>query len=154
MRFAVTLGNESHFGWCDVMMSSAGDGPRAEFCDHFGCVVRLTRSSRRYENHMHAYRCLQSDYQARARSRTRLGPLEFARPYRSRPTAASIRWLARRPLGAERNASAYCDTLELRKITARGSRGILSSRRGDIAATQRCIRTEFGAGQVTFPNSQ
>ena len=44
-----TLGNESHFGWCDVMMSSAGDGPRAEFCDHFGCVVRLTRSSRRYE---------------------------------------------------------------------------------------------------------
>ena len=31
------------------MMSSAGDGPRAEFCDHFGCVVRLTRSSRRYE---------------------------------------------------------------------------------------------------------
>ncbi len=43
------LGNESPFGWCDFITSAEPDGPCAEFCDHFGPVVRLTRVDRRYE---------------------------------------------------------------------------------------------------------
>jgi len=67
-----TLGNESRFGWCDVVTSSAGDGPRAEFCDHFGCVVRLTRSSRRYE-----ITCMRTDVCSRTTKLERA--LEFVR---------------------------------------------------------------------------
>jgi len=43
------LGNESPFGWCDFVTSIEPSGPCAEFCDHFGPVVRLTRVGRRYE---------------------------------------------------------------------------------------------------------
>jgi hypothetical protein len=43
------LGNESAFGWCDFVTSIEPSGPCAEFCDHFGPVVRLTRVGRRYE---------------------------------------------------------------------------------------------------------
>ena len=43
------LGNESPFGWCDFKISTEPSGPCAEFCDHFGSVVRLTRVDRRYE---------------------------------------------------------------------------------------------------------
>ena len=43
------LGNESPFGWCDFITSIEPGGPCAEFCDHFGSVVRLTRVDRRYE---------------------------------------------------------------------------------------------------------
>ena len=43
------LGNESPFGWCDFITSTEPSGPCAEFCDHFGPVVRLTRVDRRYE---------------------------------------------------------------------------------------------------------
>lgn len=43
------LGNESPFGWCDFITSTESSGPCAEFCDHFGPVVRLTRVDRRYE---------------------------------------------------------------------------------------------------------
>ena len=43
------LGNESQFGWCDFVTSIEPSGPCAEFCDHFGPVVRLTRVGRRYE---------------------------------------------------------------------------------------------------------
>lgn len=43
------LGNESPFGWCDFVTSIEPSGPSAEFCDHFGPVVRLTRVGRRYE---------------------------------------------------------------------------------------------------------
>ena len=43
------LGNESPFGWCDFITSTEPSGPCAEFCDHFGPVVRLTRIDRRYE---------------------------------------------------------------------------------------------------------
>src|SRR5262245_66337807 len=44
-----SLGNESPFGWCDFTTSTEPSGPCAEFCDHFGPVVRLTRVDRRYE---------------------------------------------------------------------------------------------------------
>ena len=44
-----SLGNESPFGWCDFVTSIEPSGPCAEFCDHFGPVVRLTRVDRRYE---------------------------------------------------------------------------------------------------------
>ena len=43
------LGNESPFGWCDFVTHTDADGPCAEFCDHFGPVVRLRRVMRRYE---------------------------------------------------------------------------------------------------------
>jgi hypothetical protein len=43
------LGNESPFGWCDFVTSNEGSTPCAEFCDHFGPVVRLRRIARRYE---------------------------------------------------------------------------------------------------------
>jgi hypothetical protein len=43
------LGNESPFGWCDFVTSTGPGGPCAEFCDHFGPVVRLMRVDRRYE---------------------------------------------------------------------------------------------------------
>jgi hypothetical protein len=43
------LGNESAFGWCDFVTSIEPSGPCAEFCDHFGPVVRLTRVGLRYE---------------------------------------------------------------------------------------------------------
>jgi len=43
------LGNESPFGWCDFVTSTGQGGPCAEFCDHFGPVVRLMRVDRRYE---------------------------------------------------------------------------------------------------------
>jgi hypothetical protein len=43
------LGNESPFGWCDFVTRTESDGPCAEFCDHFGPVVRLRRIERRYE---------------------------------------------------------------------------------------------------------
>ena len=43
------LGNESPFGWCDFITSTELSGPCAEFCDHFGPVVRLRRVDRRYE---------------------------------------------------------------------------------------------------------
>jgi hypothetical protein len=43
------LGNESRFGWCDFVTSTEPSGPSAEFCDHFGPVIRLTRVGRRYE---------------------------------------------------------------------------------------------------------
>ncbi len=55
-----TLGNESPFGWCDVVTSSGPNGPCAEFCDHFGPVVRLTRAGRRYE-----VTCLRTDVHTR-----------------------------------------------------------------------------------------
>jgi len=42
-------GNESPFGWCDFVTRTEADGPCAEFCDHFGPVVRLRRVGRRYE---------------------------------------------------------------------------------------------------------
>ena len=44
-----SLGNESPFGWCDFTTSTEPNGPSAEFCDHFGPIVRLTRVDRRYE---------------------------------------------------------------------------------------------------------
>ena len=44
-----TLGNESPFGLCDFITSTGLSGPCAEFCDHFGPVVRLMRVDRRYE---------------------------------------------------------------------------------------------------------
>lgn len=44
-----SLGNDSPFGWCDFITSTEPRGPCAEFCDHFGPVVRLTRVDRRYE---------------------------------------------------------------------------------------------------------
>ena len=118
-----TLGNESYFGWCDVMMSSAGDGPRAEFCDHFGCVVRLTRSSRRYE-----ITCMRTDVCSRTTKLERA--LELVRVHlraHTDPDRRCIDTLASwKTAWAERDASAYCDTLERRKITARGSGGRLS----------------------------
>jgi hypothetical protein len=40
------LGNESPFGWCDFITSTEPSGPCAEFCDHFGPVVRLSRVDR------------------------------------------------------------------------------------------------------------
>ena len=43
------LGNESPFGWCDFTTRNETSGPVAEFCDHFGAVVRLQRAARRYE---------------------------------------------------------------------------------------------------------
>jgi hypothetical protein len=51
-----TLGNESPFGWCDVATAAGPEGPVAQFCDHFGPVVRLKRAGRRYE-----VTCLRSD---------------------------------------------------------------------------------------------
>jgi hypothetical protein len=43
------LGNESPFGWCDFITSTEPSSPCADFCDHFGPVVRLSRVDRRYE---------------------------------------------------------------------------------------------------------
>ena len=43
------LGNESPFGWCDFVTHNEPTGPAADFCDHFGPVVRLRRDGRRYE---------------------------------------------------------------------------------------------------------
>jgi hypothetical protein len=43
------MGNDSPFGWCDFITLTEPRGPCAEFCDHFGPVVRLTRVDRRYE---------------------------------------------------------------------------------------------------------
>jgi len=43
------MGNESPFGWCDFVTRTEASGPCAEFCDHFGPVVRLRRIARRYE---------------------------------------------------------------------------------------------------------
>jgi hypothetical protein len=43
------LGNDSPFGWCDFVTHNEPSGPVAEFCDHFGAVVRLRRIERRYE---------------------------------------------------------------------------------------------------------
>jgi hypothetical protein len=43
------LGNDSPFGWCDYVTHTDAVGPFAEFCDHFGPVVRLRRTARRYE---------------------------------------------------------------------------------------------------------
>jgi hypothetical protein len=46
------LGNESPFGWCDFITSTEPSGPCAEFCDHFGPVVRLTRVDTSLRGHM------------------------------------------------------------------------------------------------------
>ncbi len=43
------LGNDSPFGWSDFVTRTETRGPCAEFCDHFGPVVRLRRVARRYE---------------------------------------------------------------------------------------------------------
>ena len=74
------------------MMSSAGDGPRAEFCDHFGCVVRLTRSSRRYE-----ITCMRTDVCSRTTKLERALELVW------------VRWnlRARRKITAHRTESAF-----------------------------------------------
>jgi hypothetical protein len=41
-----SLGNESHLGSAIFVTSTEPSGPFAEFCDHFGSVVRLTRVRR------------------------------------------------------------------------------------------------------------
>jgi hypothetical protein len=68
------LGNESPFGWCDFVTSIEPSGPCAEFCDHFGPVVRLTRVGRRYE-----VTCLPTDAPKRTANLGRAATLIRAR---------------------------------------------------------------------------
>jgi len=82
------LGNESPFGWCDFVTRTEPEGPAAEFCDHFGPVVRFRRAGRRYE-----VACLRTGASNRTANLTRAAALIRLR------WNARLRTLPDRPIG-------------------------------------------------------